>query len=155
MFSLVNCPVKPSRTLAFFYAGVHLLALLYIFSLDVELFVSAILLCSIALIFLYFLPSSVLLSSADAVTALTWQADDKSLQLQLGGVQWVNVVAIRQKVVTPVFIYMLVDVEERMLAIPVVFYLDSCSGDSFRRLKVLVKFATLNSSSDASRNSLG
>ena len=153
MFNLVNCPIQPSRTLLLLYLGVHLLALIYVSGLDVELFVKLVLSGLTTLIFLHSFSVRVLLRSPDAVTALTWLPDDKVLRLQLGGFEWVQVTAIRQKVVTPVCVYMLLDVEERMFPIPVTLFADSSSKADFRRLKVLVGFATLNAETSASKNS--
>ena len=137
MFSLSNTQIRPSRTLLFIYCGVHLLALLSVSILTLDWFTQLICILVITAIFFLYLSESVLLSSQQSVSALSWSAEERSMQIRLKNDQLLYATELKQRVVTPLMVCLLVQVEERYFPLPVVIFRDSCSEIEFRRLRVL------------------
>ena len=137
MFSLSNTPIKPSRTLLFIYCGVHLLALLSVSILALDWFTQLICLLVVIAIFFFNLSESVLLSSPQSITAFSWSAEERSMQIRLKNDQNLYVTELKQRVVTPLMVCLIVEVEERYLPQSIVIFRDSCSEIEFRRLRVL------------------
>lgn len=144
MFSLVDCKIKVSCTLACCCVGVFLCALYSLCIAQVELLQK--LLLGIVLVFIaaVFYFSRVLLLSNQSIVSFSWTVETKHLSLCLNNGEQLEAENIRQSVVTPLFIFIKLDVRERLFPVPLLIFFDSCSSQSFRRLKVLAQYATLS-----------
>ncbi|MGB0206018.1 MAG: protein YgfX [Neptuniibacter sp.] len=110
---------------------------------QIELFQKLLLSTFLLFISAVFFFTRVLLLSGQSIVSFSWSAEIKQLSLYLKNGERLEVESIRQSVVTPVFIFLKLDVKERLFAIPLLIFFDSCSYQSFRRLKVLARYATL------------
>lgn len=144
MFSLVDCKISVSRTLAFCCVGVFFCAVYSLSISQIGLFQQLLLGAFLFCIFTVFFLSRVLLLSEQSIVSFSWSVETKQLSLCLKSGQQLEVESIRQSVVTPAFIFLKLDVEERRFAIPLLILFDSCNSQSFRRLKVLAKYTVLH-----------
>lgn len=143
MFSLVDCKISISRTLGCCCVGVFLCAFYSLSIAQIELFPKLLLSTFLLFISAVFFFSRVLLLSGQSIVSFSWSVETKQLSLHLKNGEQLEVESIRQSVVSPVFIFLKLDVKERLFAIPLLIFFDSCSSQSFRRLKVLARYATL------------
>lgn len=145
MFSLSNTLIKPSRTLLFFFCGVHLLALVSISVLTIDWFAKLISYLIVVLIFALNFSERVLLTSPHSVEALTWNVEERSMYLRLKNDQVLYVLELRQRIITPFMVCLLVEVEGRYFPLPIVVFHDSSNEVEFRRLKVLAHYGKVRS----------
>jgi hypothetical protein len=143
VFSLVDCKISVSRTLACCCVGVFLCAFYSLNIAQIGLFQKSLLSTFLLFICGIFFFSRVLLLSGQSIVSFSWSVEVKQLSLYLKDGEQLEVESIRQSVVTPVFIFLKFDVKERLFAIPLLIFFDSCSSQSFRRLKVLARYETM------------
>lgn len=142
MFSLVDCPLKASRTLMVFYIGVLLSALYALYITQIDLFPKLIAASLLLAVFISAIYTRGLLASHQSITAFTWSAEVDQFYLSLKCGERLEVNKIQGCVVTPVFVLLTLNAEKRFFSIPLLVFFDSCSVDQFRRLKVLASFAS-------------
>lgn len=139
MFSLVNCQLKVSRTLICIYIGVYLCVFYSLSITEIDL-LQKVIICIVILSSFWVVISARLLISQQSISAISWSAEDGNIRLCLKSGELLEVVSIRQTAVTPLFVFMRVEVHERFFSLPLLVFYDSCSSESFRRLKVLARF---------------
>jgi len=143
VFSLSNLPIGQSRTLLYIYGGVHLLALYSISLASIPTF-HQYLSCVFLLISLFYVTCNRAdLCGCGSIEAISWDVDQKRLQLrQKGGVK-LEVCRVKRRAVMPFMVCLLCEVEERFFPIPVVVFRDACLPQDFRRLRVLALHGAL------------
>ncbi|MGH1462051.1 MAG: protein YgfX [Neptuniibacter sp.] len=122
--------------------GAHFLTCYAVFIANLEIFTKVVCLAIIVLVFFFSFLEKALLCSSQSVVSFTW-SQDGTLRLYLKNGESLNVVDIRQRVVLPFMVIIKVDLENRLLSLPLTVFYDSCSQNSFRRLKVLANFSTV------------
>ena len=142
MFSLVDCPLKVSRTLMVFYIGVLLCAVYALYITQVDLFPKLIAVSIILVVFIFVIYSRGLLASNQSIIAFTWSAEVDHFQVSLKSGERLEINKIQGCVVTAVFVLLTLNAEKRFFLIPLLVFFDSCSADQFRRLKVLASFSS-------------
>ena len=143
MFNLVDCSLKPSRTLMVVYIGVHLLALLSVMRMDVGVFIQTVCSLLIVLIFISSYQRYISLNSESSIIALTWLPETKTLHLKLFSGTHLDACSIQQRLVLPFVVYILVEVDSRLELQPVIIFRDSCDKETFRRLRVLTSLSVI------------
>ena len=137
MFSLNSLVIHPSRTLLCLYNGVHILALFSVFYSSTPIFTQSVISILILVSFFFNYKTLITLQASWSITLLSWNSDMRSMWLeQLDGTR-LDVVGLKQVTVLPFVVCLFCRVEERYFDIPVFIFIDSCSKDNFRRLRVL------------------
>ena len=126
MFSLNSLVIHPSRTLLCLYNGVHILALFSVFYSSIPFFAQSVISMIVLVSFLFNYKTLVTLQ---ALWSITWLEQFDGTRL--------DVVALKQVTVLPFAVCLFCRVEERYFDIPVFIFIDSCSKEDFRRLRVL------------------
>jgi len=142
VFSLSNAVIKPSRTLLFIYGGVHLLACYSLFYAAIPVVISVFGSVLVLASFAFFIKERVLLASAQAIVAFSWDCETNRIILKQKDNELLYVTSIKRKVVTPWFILIECRIEQRFFPIPVICMWDGFCSENFRRLRVLLFYAS-------------
>lgn len=137
MFSLNSLIIRPSRTLLCLYNGVHILALFSVFYSSIPVFTQSIISMLILVSFLFNYKTLITLNALWSITSLSWNSDTRSMWLEQFDGTRLDVVELKQVNVLPFVVCLFCRVEERYFDIPVFIFMDSCSKENFRKLRVL------------------
>lgn len=144
MFSLNSLVIHPSRTLLCLYNGVHILALFSVFYSSIPFFAQSVISMIVLVSFLFNYKTLVTLQALWSITLLSWNSETRSMWLEQFDGTRLDVVALKQVTVLPFAVCLFCRVEERYFDIPVFIFMDSCSKDNFRRLRVLALHSSVS-----------
>ena len=82
----------------------------------------------------------------DSIIAVHWVADTRAVDLQLASGKWVTVTRIAGRVNTPFMLAAELYSDDRRTPYKLVIWNDSVNRDTFRRLKVILRYAPSPSS---------
>ncbi|MFW1678442.1 protein YgfX [Pontibacter sp. JAM-7] len=143
MFSLDRIRLTPSRFAAGLHLLFHLLAAYAVVVTRLPPVGKGVLLMGICVLALYSWRKDVSLSASHAITSLRWLPDQGLMVLGCNSGRSCQAEAIRASLVTPFLVLFAVSVPGQLLPLTVFIFKDSCSQDTFRRLRVLARFAKL------------
>jgi len=142
VFNLVDCRLKASLSLIGIYIGVFFCVSYSVAVAQIGVFEKVICYIVICCIFVPLLRARGLLITSESITGFSWSVGFNQFYLSLKCGEQLEVLRIHKRVVTPFFVFLKVDVNERLFSVPLIVFFDSCNQESFRRLKVLAKYAS-------------
>lgn len=141
MFSPLQVEIRPSAIgkRVFLLLTVLSIYSVWISGLTLSLKIPLTFICSGYLIYCW--PRFIALTHHRSVTGLRWLADKKVGAICLAG-NWAEIETVQQRLTFPMLLGLSVKLREQRGSVAVVIWPDSVSADQFRKLRVLLRFAT-------------